>query len=155
VAAEAFDNKNDTKPTRGVGNAGGKPIRPILFGVGAVIALILVSLMFSRTPGKVNVGTSESGAIPETQYSPASTADTAIGQRGVAGSSDTVSRPAPGPVGGGSDDATSMSGSSSLPAPGVVVSPSPAAAQRMGSSSAGQNVVAPPGPAANRQGMNQ
>lgn len=155
MAAEAFDNKNDTKPTRGVGNAGGKPIRPILFGVGAVIALILVSLMLSRTPGKVNVGTSESGAIPETQYSPASTADTAIGQRGIAGSSDTVSRPAPGPVGGGSDDATSMSGSSSLPAPNAAMTPNSMGTPGMGINSAGQNVVAPPGPAANRQETNR
>lgn len=156
MAAEMYDSGGkDTKPTHGTGNAQGKPIRPVLLGVGAVIALILVALAFSRTPGKVNPGTSESGAIPVTQYSPASSADTAIGQRTPAGSSDTASRPAPGPVQPGQADATSMSGSSSLPAPGMSLPASPMASPLPGTNSAGQNFVAPPGPAANRQEMNR
>jgi len=156
MAAEMFDSgEKDTKPTHGTGNAQGKPIKPVLFGVGAVIALILIALAFSRSPGQVNKGTSESGPIPEVQYSPASTSDTAIGQRSPAGSSDTASRPATAPGMTGQGDATSMSGSSSLPAPGASISAGPMASPTSNSDSAGQNIVAPPGPAANRQGMGQ
>lgn len=156
MAAEAFDSdKDNRKPTQGVGNAGGRPIRPVLFGVGAVIALILVTLAMSRRSETVNKGTSESGAIPTVQYSPASTANTARGQDTVGGISDTSPRPATAPMTNGGQDATSVSGSSSLPVPGVTYSPNPTGTSPIGSSSAGQNVVAPPGPAANRQGANQ
>lgn len=156
MAAEAYDkNESGGKPTQGVGNAGGKPIRPILFGVGAVIALILVSLALSRSGQKANDGRSESGPVPQAQYSPASTSDTALGQRSQAGNSDTASRPATAPTDMASGDATSMSGSSSLPAPGTTFSPSPSASPSTGSASAGQNFVAPPGPAVNGQGANR
>jgi len=153
MAAEAFGSaKGDRKPTQGAGNAGGKPIRPVLFGVGAVIALILVFLAFSRRSDTVNKGTSESGAIPTAQYSPASTADTARGQDAVGGTTGTVARPATAPMTYGGQDGTSVSGSSSLPVPGATYSPSPTESPSVTSTSAGQNYVAPPGPAANRQG---
>lgn len=153
MAAEAYDSKqDDRKPTQGMGNAGGRPIRPVLFAVAAVIALILGTLAVSRRPGTVNEGISESGPIPVVQYSPASTADTARGQDTVGGTTGTVARPATAPMSDAGQSGTSVSGSSSLPAPGVTYSPSPTATPAATGSSAGQNFVAPPGPAANRQG---
>lgn len=148
MATETFDSgAGDSKPTRGLGNAGGKPIRPILFGVAAVIALILVTLAFSRSPGRIIVNTS--GPIPQARYTPSSTSSTALGQSGAAGDSDTASRPtAELNVGG-----TSKSGSSSMRPEGSMASPSPTVSQADGRASAGQNVVAPPGPAANAQGV--
>lgn len=155
MAAEAYDSDTkDRKPTEGVGNAGGRPIRPVLFGVAAVIALILVTLAMSRRSETVNKGTSESGAIPTAQYSPAGTADTARGGDAIGGTSDTAARPATAPMTYGGQEGTSVSGSSSLPVPGVTYSPSPVGTSSTGRASAGQNMVAPPGPAANSQGAN-
>lgn len=167
MAAETFDNnKNDKgdgkKPTQGVGNAGGKPLRFVLFGVAAVVVLILVTLSVSRRPRNVNDGYSESGAVPVTQYSPAAASGTALGQRAAnntvdKGVSDSVSRPAIAPTAPtGAPEGVAVSGSSSLPGadtaypPGPRVSPDPAAPNTV-ANLPGQNYVAPPAPSANRQ----
>ncbi|MBC8137609.1 MAG: hypothetical protein H8F28_17135 [Fibrella sp.] len=156
MAAEMYDSdKNNGKPTQGVGNAGGKPIRPILFGVAAVIALILISLAISRKQDQVEAGISGSGTTQQARYSPVRTSDTATGRSAEPGNADTVSRPTTVPLMALGEEATSVSGSSSLPVPGAVLSPSPVASPMRGNSSAGQNFIAPPGPATNQQGTQQ
>ena len=44
------DTERNARATSGAGNAGGKPILPILFGFAAVIIFIIVSLAISRKP---------------------------------------------------------------------------------------------------------
>ncbi len=158
MAAEMYDGGDSAKkPTRGAGNAGGKPIRPILFGVGAVIALILVSLAISRSSQKVTPETSDSGSLTGANYSRTRSSHTAIGRESANGYSDSASRPATAPMNSAGDGnaSTSVSGSSSLPVPGAPPSSGRMASPGVISDSAGQNFVAPPGPAVNQQGTNR
>lgn len=137
MAAEIYNsNERDTKPTHSTGNAEGKPIRPILFGVFAVVALILISLALSYRSNREEVTNSNSRNGQQIRYSNAESSSRMATERG--GVSDTASRPATAPMTSETGNGTSMSGSSSLP-----------------DQSTGQNFVAPPGPSANKQGTNR
>ena len=144
MPVQSYDN-SPTTPTAGVGNAGGKPMLPILFGVMAVIALILITIALQKRPASVNAdnntntnkASNAAGPYPATRYEPAPVAQTATGQ--IEGASPVALPPGPAvaPV-GASGARTSVSGSSELPA-------------ASGGAGSGRNFVAPPGPAASGQ----
>lgn len=129
MPVNSYNSPNEGgKPTSGVGNAGGKPILPILFGVVCVIALILVTLALQKKPTVSVAPTASSGNRQIAQDSPPNAANTATGQ------TDESRRTTP---------------------PGPAVAPiTPQTAQPGDNKTtpaevgAGRNQVAPPGPAA-------
>ncbi len=136
MPVQSYDSPGDgTKPTQGVGNAGGRPILPILAGVAAVIALIAGTIAVSKNAQKTEV-TAPSGQRQNASNSAPDSSSTDA-MRG-AGSSRTVP---PGPAVAPITPRTGEAGS--RPEPNVNTT-TPA---EVGS---GRNIVAPPGPAANQ-----
>lgn len=134
-------DKSGDKPTQGVGNAGGKPILPILMGVAAVIVLIVVTILLQRKP--------EQTIAPRTAASNRQIAqDSAprVPSTGRGANTDGVSPP-PGPA--VAPVTPRVNGAGSQPEPRVNTT----TPEEVGN---GRNIVAPPGPAANNaQGMNR